>query len=236
MSFAHVDSVDALKHFRSALWKFVESANQALGEADSDLQRTLNWLEHDARTYWQGQIKKRTQALSLAKESLRAKTSVTRRDGTKPSAVEEQKAVSLAQGRLQNALEKLEKVKRYTKVFQHEALVYRGTIQRFVNLVQVDIPDAVAHLDALVDSLGQYTAPEEVRSAVTLAGSEPPAASMRRPEQVEPARAAQLHAQDSELPINAQTRADPPAGAPHDAPEPSAQPPGGPPAGSPQEQ
>ena len=76
MSFAHVDSVDALKEFRSALWKFADSANQSLSEADADLQRTLSWLEHDARAFWQGQIRRRTKELARAKEALSAKTAI----------------------------------------------------------------------------------------------------------------------------------------------------------------
>jgi hypothetical protein len=182
MSYAHVDSIEALKHLRAALWKFVEKANQSLTEAEGDLQRTLNWLEHDGRTFWQGQIKRRTLDLNKAKESLRSKTAVTRRDGTKPSAVEERNAVARAQQRLQNAEAKLEKVKQYAKLLQREALTYRGQMQRMANAVQVEIPAAVAHLDALMASLADYTAPEEAVSTATNAGAPEQHASMRRPE------------------------------------------------------
>jgi hypothetical protein len=164
----------------------VEAANQSLSEAESDIQRTLHWLEHESRVYWQGQIRRRTLALNLAKESLRAKISITRRDGTKPSAIEERKAVELAKAKLDHAVQKLERVKQYAKLFQREALTYRGAMQRFVNTVQVDAPDAAAHLDGLIDSLEQYIALEEASSeAPTLTGEQSPV-SMKRPGPDEP--------------------------------------------------
>src|SRR5438552_6386447 len=132
MSFAHVESVDALKDFRAALWKFTETANQSLSEAEADLQRTLNWLEHDARTYWQGQIRLRTKDLARAREALAAKTAISRKDGTKPRAIEEQNAVTKVKHQIEDAEKKLEKVKQYAKLFQREALQYRGLMQRFV--------------------------------------------------------------------------------------------------------
>jgi hypothetical protein len=182
MSFAHVDSVDALKHLVIALWKYTEAANQALSEADADVQRTQTWLENDARIYWQGQIKKRTIALNQAKESLRSKTSISRKDGTKPSAIEEMKAVATAKASLENALDKLEKVKQSAKLFQKEALQYKGLIQRFINAVQVEIPEAAAHLEGLIGSLEQYAAVEEAGSSAPTDRASEAGPSMKRAE------------------------------------------------------
>ncbi len=64
---AKVNSLDALKHFKTYLWKFAESANLALADAESEMQRMLLWLETEQYTYWQTQIRKRTEILSRAR-------------------------------------------------------------------------------------------------------------------------------------------------------------------------
>ena len=76
-----------------------------------------------------------------------------------------------ARNLIEDAEKKLERVKQYAKVFQREALQYRGLMQRFVNAVQVEIPQAANHLDGLIGSLASYTAPEEAGSSVEVGGS-----------------------------------------------------------------
>ena len=68
---ARVESIDALKHFRVALFKFQEAANAALADAEGDLSSTLNWLENEQYMFWQNQIRKRHELLERAKEAVR---------------------------------------------------------------------------------------------------------------------------------------------------------------------
>src|SRR2546430_14284127 len=56
---ARVESIEALKMFRRAVIKFVEAANVAMGDAESEMQRRLNWLENEQDSHWQGQIRQR---------------------------------------------------------------------------------------------------------------------------------------------------------------------------------
>ena len=41
---AHVDSIDVIKAFRTALFKFTESARSGLNDTDADIHRTQVWL------------------------------------------------------------------------------------------------------------------------------------------------------------------------------------------------
>ena len=68
---ARVESIEALKMFRRAIIKFVEAANVALGDAESEMQRRLNWLENEQDSYWQGQIRKRQEEVSKCKDAVR---------------------------------------------------------------------------------------------------------------------------------------------------------------------
>src|SRR5580693_9319367 len=98
---ARVDNVEVLKHFRAELIKFQETAGSALGDAEGEMHKTLNWLENEQVSHWTTQIRKRTEDLNKAKEALRMKTAFKDATGHTASAVEEQKAVNIARRRLE---------------------------------------------------------------------------------------------------------------------------------------
>jgi hypothetical protein len=153
---ARVESIDALKHFRVALFKFQEAANAALGDCESDLHSTMNWLENEQYTFWQSQIRKRHEIVERCKEAVRMKKLFKDSSGRTPSAVEEEKALMVAQRRKEEAETKFANVKKYTRVLQKEMESYKGSVQRFATTVQSDIPVAAATLDTLVQTLEQY--------------------------------------------------------------------------------
>ena len=53
MNGARVQNIDALKHFRAALVKFTEAGKVALGDAESEVQRTVGWLQSELQQFWQ---------------------------------------------------------------------------------------------------------------------------------------------------------------------------------------
>ena len=100
MSGARVDSIDALKHFRIAMWKFHEAANSALSDAEGDVHRTQIWLENEMHSYWTGQIRKRQDLVARAKEAVRMKKLFKDSSGRQQSAVDEEKQLQIALKRL----------------------------------------------------------------------------------------------------------------------------------------
>jgi hypothetical protein len=155
---ARVDSIDSIKQFRIALFKFAEAASAALADAESEMQATLNWLENEQYSYWQGQIRKRHELVERAKEAVRMKKLFKDSAGRTPSAVEEEKALRLAQARMQEAETKFNNTKKYSRVLQHAIQSYKGSVQRFMTTVEADIPTAAAMLDGMVATLEQYVA------------------------------------------------------------------------------
>ncbi len=131
---ARVESIEALKMFRRAVIKFVEAANVALGDAESEMQRRLNWLENEQDSYWQGQIRKRQEDVSKARDGVRQKKIFKDFAGRTPSADQEEKALRIALARLEDAERKLAAVRRYAKKLPREIEVYKGTVQRFAAL------------------------------------------------------------------------------------------------------
>jgi hypothetical protein len=153
---AHIESIDALRHFRVALIKFAESAMSALGDAESDMINRLRWLENEQLSFWQLQIRRRHDELERAKEALRMKRLFRDSAGRTPHAVEEEKAVRLAQVRLEEAELKLANVKKYARILQKEIEVYKGLVQRLATTLQSEMPVAAAMLDGFVMTLENY--------------------------------------------------------------------------------
>jgi hypothetical protein len=156
--FARIDSIDQLRVFRGHLVKFAERVMVSLADAEGEMQRVLVWLETEANTYWSGQIRKRHEAVEKCKDAVRQKKLFKSPTGSTQSAVEEEKALRIAQKRLEEAEEKLKNVKRYTPRLQKEVSIYKGGVQRLSTSVSSDIPTAVARLDRMTATLEAYAA------------------------------------------------------------------------------
>ena len=155
---AHVESIEALKMFRRAIIKFAEAATVALGDAESEMQRRLNWLENEQDSHWQGQIRKRQEEVSKCRDAVRQKKLFKDFAGRTPSADQEEKALRMALARLEEVERKLAAVRKYAKKLPREIEVYKGSVQRFATTVQSDLPTAAGKLDAMIRKLEEYAA------------------------------------------------------------------------------
>lgn len=155
---ARVDSIDALRLFKVALLKFQEAAAVALGDAESDMNRLLLWVQTEQDTHWQSQIRKRQEIVTRCKEAVRMKKVFKDSAGRQQSAVDEEKALQVALRRLAEAEQKLASTRRWGRVLQKEIELYKGAVQRFATTVHADIPAAVAHLESLSGKLDAYVA------------------------------------------------------------------------------
>ena len=82
---AKVDDIEALKTLRVALIKFQEIGNAALSGAESDVDRTLGWMEQQG-TFWTGQLRKRHDEVMKCEEAVRSKRLFKGADGRVQSA------------------------------------------------------------------------------------------------------------------------------------------------------
>jgi len=67
---ANVRSVDAIKAFKIALINFAEDARNALSSTDMEIRQVRNWLQRDQLTYWQSQVKRWQEKVSMARTEL----------------------------------------------------------------------------------------------------------------------------------------------------------------------
>lgn len=149
---AHVTSVDAIDSFRTNLIVYVSKARPALEEVSADITRTRHWIQYDQRQHWEGEVRRRTHALDQAKQELsRAKLSTFNR-----STIVEQKAVQKAKGLLDEAREKVERVKRWNRDFDNRVDPLLKRLGALHTLLSQDLLKASALLAETTRRLGAY--------------------------------------------------------------------------------
>ena len=173
---ARVSSILALKQLRAALGTFADTAAKALEEASMEIQRGRQWLQEDRYRYWKTQVQTRTERFSRAKIALKQKQVFDRTlGGTPTSCVDERKALKIAEARLQEAEHKFSRVQAWSQRIEKEMSDYRGATQRLLSAIEVEIPNARARLDNMIEALEAYVAlapPEMPRSATEKADAD----------------------------------------------------------------
>lgn len=154
-----MSSVLVLRQLRASLVAFAETASIALEEAGTDIQRIRRWLAEDRYRHWRTQVQARTERFAQAKIALKQKQVFDRTlAGTPSSCVDEKKALQVAEARLREAQYKLGRVKAWSQQIEKELSDYRGAVQRLASAIEVDLPNARARLDKMIDSLEAYLA------------------------------------------------------------------------------
>ncbi len=155
---AKVGSFDALRAFRTALYKFAETADVALADAEGEMSRIMGWLERDQQSYWTFQMRKRQEEVTRAKEAVRMKKLFKGADGRPGSAVDEEKALVVALRRLAQGEEKCKLVMSHSRKLPKDILLYKGQAQRLATALQSEVPTAGAQLSRIIAMLEAYAA------------------------------------------------------------------------------
>ncbi len=155
---ANVRSIEALSDFRVALCKFVETARSSLGEADADLSRCGMWLSGERQPYWKSELSRRAEQLRKAKLVLLEKKLQKTATGGRPSCVDEEKAVALAQRRFEEAERKGANTRLWIRKLDEQIFHYKGMIQALNHALDVDAVNMLALLDRMISALDAYVA------------------------------------------------------------------------------
>jgi hypothetical protein len=153
---ANVHSIDALDRFRAALCSFGEGADLSLTMLRLELDRFVDWLEHDQLKYWQHEIRLREDRLGEAKTDLHRCLAATIDPERTPSCYQEKKAVALAKQRLEEAEDKLAAVRRWIPPVRQAVLEYRMRAEPLASALLSDLPKAVSLLEQLARRLAEY--------------------------------------------------------------------------------
>lgn len=164
---ASLDSIELLKDLRVAIINFAEESRVAMGEAESEINRTIGVIQQ-AEPHWKGVIRDLQEQLQHAKEQFRQKNLYKSPTGGRQSVVDEKRLVTALQRKLEEAEGKLRTVLRWKRAVESEAMQYRGLVQQINRIADYESPRAVALLDRMADALDKYlavTAPTDETAA-----------------------------------------------------------------------
>src|SRR4029077_20866496 len=133
---------DELKNFRVALALYGEDTLAALGAVEAEVRRTVRWLHEERPAYWQDQIKRRREQVSLARAEVFRRQLQKRPDYT-PAMSEQKENLRRAEASLQEAEKRLVMVRKRQPALQQAVLEYHGSVQRLKDLAAADVPSAV---------------------------------------------------------------------------------------------
>ena len=154
---ANVQSIEALKAFRTSLIKFAEAVDLSLAEADAELEGTLNYIKSDRYRYWKAQVFSCTEKATEARLALKRRRIFERAvQGTPSSCIDEIKALKRAERRLEIAQRTYKRLQSWMVQLDLEKTRFKGASQKMRDVGEGRIPRALAQLDRWVDALESY--------------------------------------------------------------------------------
>jgi len=203
---AGVHSIEAIRDFRAALLSFCDDARDALCMLDIEARRGLQWIQEEQPQYWEHQVRQRGDAVLQARAELeRARCLPV--PGGHPTCREEKVALERAKQRVDQALDKVQVVRKWGRAVQHEVGEYQGRANQLTSILDGKMNQALSYLNRVLDNLDGYTAaalaPE---AAPSWAGS-----TARTPEPDQPAAAQQADHREDGNPQDSNPQDGPPA-------------------------
>jgi hypothetical protein len=186
---ANVRSLDAIRYFRPAVVRFDDDVKAALTGLRTELNRTIQWLDHDCPAYWQQQIRNGFDSVAEARTQLSRRQMMTVA-GRHPDCIDEKKALSRAKQQLELAQEKLRLCRQWSIKAHRAADEYSSRIGRAEQAMAQGVPRMLAILERIMVALEEYTAvehsshtdsPAAVASQPSLVSASPPAADPSAP-------------------------------------------------------
>ncbi len=150
---AHVRSIDTLTAFRAGLVTCAAEARVAVEGVMDEVSRTREWLHSNRLPYWQGEVRRRRQALEDARSALRSARVTTLRTSTDWHAGQ----VTRALRALEDAEVRLRSAKRWCREYDDHTAPRVKPLHAFSAWMAHDMALALAELQAIVASLDAYT-------------------------------------------------------------------------------
>lgn len=152
---ARVKSIDAVESLSAAIGVFGEEASAALESLQMETRRAVEWIQHDRKDYWAGQVRRSYENLAEARHDLE-RCQLRHLNEDRPSCHEEKVAIEKAKRRLQTAREKVEAVRRWSQTIAQAVIEYHGTVTQMTGWIQADLPRAIARLGRMTTALESY--------------------------------------------------------------------------------
>lgn len=169
---AKITSVEALESFQNALVIYLDKARRSMDEISDEVKRTRTWIESDRHVHWKNEFKRRMRTLEMKQQEL-----FSARIGNLAEPTQShQQAVRKAKNALDEAKEKLDLVRRWTREFDNRVDPLARNADKLRHTLTVDMSKAVASLKQSIESLHKYAELHQPGGSRTPAGAAPDSA------------------------------------------------------------
>jgi CHASE3 domain sensor protein len=177
---AKVSSIEALEAFRSALIVFLTKARCVVDDSSEEVSRMRQWIQHDQRTHWEGEFRRKSKQLDQAKAELMS-VRLGAAAHQESARMSRQMAVAKAQRELAEVEGKLRKLKGWGQNYDTATDPILKRMDK-LRLGLDDMPKAIAYLANIERALNAYAesgraigidpAPQTAAEPATEAGAE----------------------------------------------------------------
>ena len=166
---AKITSTDALEIFRASLIVFLNKSHSALDQVSDEIRRTRSWIQQEQRTHWENEMRRRTRALAQAEQELMSARMTKALD----NLTTQQAAVNKARRALEEAQEKVRKVKLWTRDFDGIVEPMAKGLNSLRGYLDHDLPQGIAYLAEVEKIMESYMeAPKTAAQPVKAAAAE----------------------------------------------------------------
>ncbi|MGE3820433.1 MAG: hypothetical protein AB7I30_13545 [Isosphaeraceae bacterium] len=152
---AKVRSVESIRDFKVAMNNFVEEARNALSSVEMEVRRVRDWVQRDQYSYWQSQVKRRNEQVSMARTELHRRR-LSQQNSDAISDTEQKENLREAERRLAQAEEKVKIVKKWIPILEHEIAKYHSCSQPLGDCLAGSLQNSLALLERVIRSLESY--------------------------------------------------------------------------------
>ena len=158
---ARIDSPQIIKDFRGKIVVFDQTCRNALMGCDTDVRKTVNWLNGEQLLHCKTQLRRRQEALVFARRKLsQAKMAAAMK--TQSSYADEMRALHKAKREKEDAEEKVEVVRRWAVLLEQKIQKMQSPCRILTAHLDSIVPRALSRLDRMVIGLeGYFTPPPE---------------------------------------------------------------------------
>ena len=157
---ANVKAIRSIEDLYRALKQFGSEAMNALQSAETEINKTINWLE-ERLGYWRYQVQKRQKEVYLAESALASclSSGYTDEEGRyhAPNCCAYEYALLEARNRLREDEAELQNVKQWIKIVMQTVGEYRIEAHRLSDQIANEIPKATTLLERKSNLLWSYT-------------------------------------------------------------------------------
>lgn len=153
---ANVRSIHSLERLRQAMVRCLDELRTAIGEADAEVGKAGTWLTTDRIPHWRRRVQRLAEEVNGARSALFRKETVTSSKDSKPSVVDEKKALARAKAMSEDAEERGRRSRAWSNGLPREQAIFKRGISAVSAMAERDLPAGIHALGRMIEALERY--------------------------------------------------------------------------------